>query len=82
MESLKSFFSKCKRVWHTLKKPTKEEFEKFVINNKYDLNKVKIITAITLLNMSPLHHYPFNFLVYYLGKNLLYKTLGEKNVSK
>lgn len=60
----------------------KEEFEKFVINNKYDLNKVKIITAITLLNMSPLHHYPFNFLVYYLGKNLLYKTLGEKNVSK
>jgi len=28
MESIKSFFSKCVRVWHTLKKPTKEEFEK------------------------------------------------------
>ena len=28
MESIKSFFSKCKRVWHTLKKPSKEEFEK------------------------------------------------------
>ena len=28
MESLKSFFNKCKRVWHTLKKPSKEEFEK------------------------------------------------------
>ena len=28
MESIKSFFGKCVRVWHTLKKPTKEEFEK------------------------------------------------------
>jgi protein transport protein SEC61 subunit gamma-like protein len=26
MVKLKSFFLKCKRVWHTLKKPTKEEF--------------------------------------------------------
>lgn len=25
--SLKSFFIKCKRVWVTLKKPTKKEFE-------------------------------------------------------
>lgn len=23
----KSFFTKCRRVWHTLKKPTKKEFE-------------------------------------------------------
>lgn len=28
MESIKSFFGKCARVWHTLKKPSKEEFEK------------------------------------------------------
>ena len=27
MEKLKSFIKKCKRVWHTLKKPTKKEFE-------------------------------------------------------
>ncbi len=26
MANMKSFFLKCKRVWHTLKKPTKEEF--------------------------------------------------------
>lgn len=25
-ESSKSFFLKCKRVWHTLKKPTSDEF--------------------------------------------------------
>lgn len=27
MEKLKSFLLKCRRVWHTLKKPTKQEFE-------------------------------------------------------
>jgi protein translocase SEC61 complex gamma subunit len=25
--STKSFFLKCKRVWHSLKKPTRKEFE-------------------------------------------------------
>jgi len=27
MGQLKSFYKKCKRVWLTLKKPTKQEFE-------------------------------------------------------
>ncbi|MCR4327173.1 MAG: protein translocase SEC61 complex subunit gamma [Nanoarchaeota archaeon] len=27
MESLKSFYHKCVRVWKTLKKPTRKEFE-------------------------------------------------------
>jgi len=27
LESSKSFFVKCTRVWHSLKKPTKKEFE-------------------------------------------------------
>jgi protein transport protein SEC61 subunit gamma-like protein len=27
MSKIKSFFLKCKRVWHTLKKPTKMEFQ-------------------------------------------------------
>ncbi len=27
LESTKSFFVKCSRVWHTLKKPTRKEFE-------------------------------------------------------
>jgi protein transport protein SEC61 subunit gamma and related proteins len=26
MNKLKPFLQKCRRVWHTLKKPTKEEF--------------------------------------------------------
>ena len=27
MENLKAFIGKCKRVWHTLKKPSRKEFE-------------------------------------------------------
>ncbi len=27
MNKTKSFLLKCRRVWHTLKKPTKEEFQ-------------------------------------------------------
>lgn len=27
LEKAKSFFSKCRRVWQVLKKPTKKEFE-------------------------------------------------------
>ena len=26
-QNMKSFFLKCKRVWHALKKPTRSEFE-------------------------------------------------------
>lgn len=57
----------------------KEEYEEFIEENGFDLNKVKMLTAIILLNMSPLHKEPFGHLVYYLGKNLLYKTLNGKN---
>jgi NDP-sugar pyrophosphorylase family protein len=60
----------------------KEEYEMFLKENGFDLNKVKIIAALALLNMSPLHKEPFNFLVYYLGKNILYKTLKQMESSK
>lgn len=56
----------------------KEDYEAFLVENGFDLNRVKIITALALLNMSPLHNYPFNFLVYYLGKNMLHKTINDR----
>jgi len=55
----------------------KEDYENFLKKNGFYLKKVKILTAITFLNMSPLHNYPFNFLVYYLGKSMLYKVLTK-----
>jgi NDP-sugar pyrophosphorylase family protein len=54
------------------------EFEDFVKEVGLDLKKIKTITAIALLNMSSLHKYPFNFLVYYLGKFLLYRELTKR----
>jgi len=39
--------------------------------NGYDCKKVKILTAIIFLNISALHHYPYNELLYILGKFML-----------
>ena len=62
----------------------REEYDLFLEKSSFDSRKVKIISAICLLNMSPLHQYPFNFLVYYLGKNMLNNVLnrGDKMGTK
>ena len=41
---------------------------KYLDENNYDVNKVKILRAIIWLNMSPLHHHPFDLFLYYYGK--------------
>lgn len=60
----------------------KEKYETFLKEKGYDLNKVRTLAAITFLNMSPLHNYPFNFLVYFLGKSMLYDSLTKSNGGK
>lgn len=52
-------------------------FEEFVSKNNYDFNKIKLITAIIFLNMSPLHNEPFNHSLHHLGKLELKKILDE-----
>jgi hypothetical protein len=51
----------------------KDVFEEFVEKEGYDLWKVKILTAIVLLNMSPLHESPVDEYLYYYGKWYLRK---------
>ena len=54
----------------------KEEYEKWIINQGFDLDKVKFITSIIFLNMSPLHDEKF-------GKMLWFKSIEIlTNVSK
>jgi len=53
-------------------------YEKFLLSKGYSLNKVKLIHAIIHLNMSPLHHAPFDELLFYLGKLELYQSLYQK----
>lgn len=52
-----------------------EDFEDFIKSEGYDLEKVNLLTALIYLNIAPLHHYPYNLLLYYLGKYTLYKAL-------
>lgn len=58
----------------------KEEYEAFLKTNNFDLNKIKILTALIFLNMAPLHNDPFDLMLYYMGKSRLYRALKEVEV--
>jgi NDP-sugar pyrophosphorylase family protein len=51
---------------------------KFITDNNYDLNKVKILTAIIWINMSGLHEYPLNSFLFNFGKYNLHKAISSK----
>jgi len=55
----------------------KNIFEKFLVDNAYDLKKVKILSSLVFLNIAPLHHYPYNTFLYYLGKDMLYRCVNN-----
>ena len=48
-------------------------------NRGVDVKKVKLLRAIIWLNMSPLHHHPFDMFLYYFGKYSLYNELNNLN---
>ena len=56
----------------------KDLLYKFIIENGYDLKKVKILSSIIWLNMAPLHEYPFNKFLFNFGKYNLHKTLQNE----
>jgi len=46
-------------------------FGSWLVDNGYDRKKVRVLTALIFLNISPLHHYPYSLLLYSLGKSML-----------
>jgi len=54
----------------------KREFVEFVQNRGYDYKKIRLLTGIIFINMSPLHTEPFNFFLHHLGKLMLTKILN------
>lgn len=50
-------------------------FENYLKKKKIDLKKVRVITGLIFLNMSPLHHHPFDKLLFIYGKYFLQKNL-------
>ncbi|MDP2651215.1 MAG: hypothetical protein Q8O98_01340 [bacterium] len=53
----------------------REHYEDFILEHGYDLRKIKILTALIFLNMAPLHHEPFDGMLYHMGRKMLHKTL-------
>jgi NDP-sugar pyrophosphorylase family protein/mannose-6-phosphate isomerase-like protein (cupin superfamily) len=49
----------------------KSYYEKWLVNNGYDLHKVKTLTFLIYLNMSPLHDEPFDLFLFYFAKKLI-----------
>lgn len=49
----------------------------FLAKRGYDQRKVKVLTGLIWLNMSPLHHHPFDLFLYYFGKLKLWQAVHE-----
>ena len=58
-----------------------ERLEAWIIEKKYDLKKVKMLTALIFLNIAPLHHRPYSFLLYGLGKSMLNRNYHDNQIS-
>jgi choline kinase len=55
----------------------REILHEWIKENELDLKKVKVLTAIIWLNMSPLHDYKMGEFLYYFGLFNLYKALNN-----
>jgi choline kinase len=67
----------CYVLTNSILNECQEILHKFIINNGYDLKKVKTLTSIIWINMAPLHEYPFNNFLFNFGKYNLYKNLKQ-----
>ena len=52
-----------------------EDFDKFIYEKNLNLKKIKILTALIWLNMSPLHEYHISKFLFYFSKFNLFKEI-------
>ncbi len=71
---------KCDILCNSTLIECREILHKFIVDNGYDLKKVKVLTALIWINMSPLHEYPFNKFLFHFGKYHLHKVLNGENL--
>jgi hypothetical protein len=50
---------------------------KFIDSEDLNWKKIEILTALIWLNMSPLHHHPFDKFLYYYGRYNLQRALND-----
>lgn len=57
------------------------EFEEYLklwsSKNNFDVNKIMQITALIYLNIAALHHVPYNYLLFALGKLMLFREINK-----
>ncbi len=53
----------------------KAELEHYITENNFSVKKVKILVGLIYLNMSPLHHHPFDKMLHALGRSILAEML-------
>jgi|MDTB01.2.fsa_nt_gb dTDP-glucose pyrophosphorylase len=53
-------------------------FHEYLLKNKFDLYKVKLLSSLIYLNIAALHDYPYNEFLFYHGKYKLSKLLRTK----
>ncbi|MFH1245529.1 MAG: hypothetical protein V1662_03510 [Candidatus Omnitrophota bacterium] len=56
----------------------REEYEMFIKENGFDLPKITIMSGLIFLNMAALHNYPFDHLLFFLGKNTIHNMVSKK----
>jgi NDP-sugar pyrophosphorylase family protein len=54
-----------------------EQYEKFILEKNLDIRKIKILTALIWLNMSPLHEYNVSKFLFHFGKYNLILALRD-----
>ena len=52
----------------------------WMLENGYNLKKVKVLTALIYLNIAALHHYPYSLLLYGLGKKILKEDINATQI--
>lgn len=55
------------------------KLEEFIRARNFNLHKVRILVGLIYLNMSPLHHFPFDKMLYSLSRLTLFNELGVKS---
>jgi hypothetical protein len=53
-------------------------YESWIADMKYDLDKIKVLSSLIFLNMSPLHPDKFGKYLYYFGLSRLNSYIGIK----
>jgi hypothetical protein len=53
------------------------DIEHWITSNGYDLNKVKLITSIIFLNMSPLHDEKFSKMLWFKSIEMMYELTNK-----